>query len=352
MRTNALCLLFALSLLSAGCVDDKTSVPPESDSGSALPDAGGGGGGTDAGGGCTACDVGEECVDGECQSPPTCDETTCGGCCDGDTCVETPDDAQCGTGGAECTTCTAPATCEAGVCMNPCDATTCGGCCGADGCVALDEQSDAECGRGGAACGGCGSTEECIDGACVDTSCSSSCAGCCIGSTCVDPVSASSCGADGSPCMGCGTDAVCEDGMCMPDLSTTWDIIAVSGVIPERTPEGDNWDAFGGLPDAAVRLTAGASGDEVTGTTSSQPNTTEPAWNEPVLEDVTAQQLVDGATLTVLDADTFGFQDVGTCTLGYTPSHFPSVTRWRCAADPEGPGYAGWEVVLRVERAD
>ncbi len=370
MRWNT--LLFVMVLLaSSGCGDDTMRVSTDAGTSDARPSDWDGGGGcsgciTSAGtcvagataascgaGGsaCVTCGAGEDCADGECRMPPSCDSTNCGGCCDGDTCVAAPDDASCGAGGGECTSCTAPATCEGGVCVNPCDAMSCGGCCGPSGCVEIEDESVARCGRTGAACGACGGGEACVDGACVDTSCSATCAGCCIGATCIDPVSVSSCGADGSPCMGCGADAICTSGMCMPDLSTTWDVIAVSGVVPERTPDGDPWDSFGGLPDPIVRLTVGAAGAERTGMTTSQPNTTSPAWNEPVLQRVTAQQIIDGATLTVLDEDLVGGETIGTCTLAYAPSDFPSVRHWVCSADATGPAYAGWEVVLRVERA-
>jgi len=368
VRKKALCLV-VLAFAWAGCVDSKavtgdaatdTGTPRDSmtvDSGCEGCISAGTcrtGDGVDscgaAGSACIPCAAGEECADGVCRRPPSCDETNCSGCCDGDTCVTSPDDANCGGGGGECTRCTAPATCTSGVCVNPCDAMSCGGCCGEDGCVEVDDQTEFACGRMGAACDACAGGEECVDGACTDTTCAATCAGCCTGATCVDPASAASCGAMGSPCIDCG-DGICESGMCALDPAATWNIIAVSGLVPVRDPDGDTWDSFGGLPDPLVEITIGATGAEQTGSTTDQPNTTEPAWNEQILSGVTSQDIIDGTTLTVFDVDPIGRAHIGACELTYTSADFPSVERWTCSPNPTGPGYAGWEVTLRIERA-
>jgi hypothetical protein len=141
---------------------------------------------------CAVCDTlnGEHCMNGHCVgATATCNASNCDGCCSGNTCIGLADagisDAQCGIGGAACSTCT-NATCN----------TTTGAC---------DPQNGTGGGSGaggGVGTGSCDHTE-CTTGDALLTTCDSCTAALCAidsfcctdlwDSTCVSEVS-SACG--------------------------------------------------------------------------------------------------------------------------------------------------------------
>lgn len=271
---------------------------------------------------CAVCDGGEMCVDGLCEAPPSCSPATCAGCCDGDTCLDGDTNAACGSGGFLCQACAPGESCRDGFCELPCDE-SCAGCCDATG--ACQGGTDASaCGSAGASCEACGAGESCSLGACVPDSCASTCGGCCSGDTCLGGESSTACGLDGLACVDCGPNRVCDGGACAVSDTSRWDVIVVSGVVPERNAAGRPWDSFGGLPDPRVDAWAASSDSAdpaATGSSMTDRDDTTPYWNDIVLSDVAARQL-RYLRFTILDDDLAGDDVISVCRLRPTDADF------------------------------
>ncbi len=134
------------------------------------------------------CSAGQHCVGERC----VCDYSSCPtGCCQGDRCITAPTESACGAGGAQCQTCPAGQTCDAGACTG-CNATSCStGCCSGSTCV--NPPTRVQCGIAGQTCSVCDGlrADRCDNGQCR-------------------------CG-PGAPCMG---NAFCADQTC----KTSWDV--------------------------------------------------------------------------------------------------------------------------------
>jgi hypothetical protein len=240
-------------------------------------------------------------------------DPSCAGCIDenGD-CVAGATDTACGSGGLACDDCVAQgASCVGQVCELPCGPDTCSGCC--DGTTCVMGTSDTACGGGGQRCQSCAG-DICSFGECVSASCSTTCGGCCSGDTCLGGDSSAACGMAGGACLDCGPSRLCDGGGCVVAPTSRWQVVVLSGTVPQFNDDGDPWDPFGGLPDPYVRVTAGGILEpEISGDTDSVSNTLTPYWNDIAVEDVPARSLFDYFNLAVFDADV-GFDDlIGTC---------------------------------------
>ncbi|MEM9067942.1 MAG: hypothetical protein AAGE52_05525 [Myxococcota bacterium] len=300
---------------------------------------------------CTTCGTGESCVDAMCVAISDC-ESTCDGCCDGDVCLPGGDEASCGSAGLACRACEPGETCEDGGCVPPCEA-TCAGCCTAAG-ECQTGTADAACGALGSACTDCGAGR-CDAGMCVDPSCAESCDGCCSGDTCLAGDSSSACGIEGGACLDCGPSFTCGGGSCAVDGASRWDVLVARAMVPTRDWADRAWDAFGGLPDVYVRLTAMDGTDELRANSSTIDNDESPAWSDEVVFDAApARALRAGVEVAIIDRDTAFDQTMGSCR--WTPSDaefvagFATVTcAARAADDPNGPAVEA-TVVLRLAR--
>ena len=85
---------------------------------------------------------------------------------------------------------------------------------------------------------------------------------------------------------------------CEVVLSGLWNFTIVRGDVTERTPSGDSWDGFGGLPDPYVCVTI--AGDRRC--TSTVQDTLSPVWNASY-PPVTATALLGGVRVEYWDED-------------------------------------------------
>jgi len=149
---------------------------------------------------------------------------------------------------------------------------TCAGCCdAARECHDGDEL--AACGLSGIDCRDCvdeiGVESSCSVGTCVANSCAATCGGgCCDGETCLDGDSPVACGTGGEGCVTCGANDICLSSACHLDPESRWDIVVDNAEVPLFDAEDASWDAFGGLPDVYIVVTAGlGTSYELTGQT-------------------------------------------------------------------------------------
>ena len=158
-----------------------------------------------------------------CSSGDKCGPSTCpSGCCDAEgECRSGLLDADCGTGGNACTTCSGVEICQGGTCValgaqnpdagNPNAACleSCTGCCNGGQCQ--PGNLDTACGRGDV-CKACGTGQQCLEGQCVLVGCN----GCkAADGTCDESgdANASACGLSGVTCQTC-TSGTCAGGVC------------------------------------------------------------------------------------------------------------------------------------------
>jgi hypothetical protein len=274
----------------------------------------------------------------------------CEGCIDSSgNCVAGSSVSACGSGGASCSACGANEICPAGECVAPpaCGPDNCPGCCAGDG--TCQGTTDSACGTGGGACEACPVGSSCSLGACVAESCAAGCDGCCSGATCLGGDSDSACGVDGDACIDCGSARNCEQGLCTVDPATRWDVVAVSGTVPEQDTNNAAWDLFGGLPDPLVSMRATDSPDTVTGDSGIVDNTLLPLWNDVVLSDVPARLLLDTFVMTVFDDDVVDADDqIGTCAVALSDDDFSDTLRQVDCPRNVGSGQAGFTVRFRI----
>jgi len=246
-------------------------------------------------------------------------------------CVAGDQNDACGLGGGLCNGCPSGSMCSGGACLLPC-AMTCDGCCDGAG-TCQPGTDDATCGALGETCGACETTEACSDfGVCQDTACEASCAGCCSGTTCLGGDSGSACGEAGSSCLDCGTGFGCADTdigsidvrFCVPEDASTFDVFAISAVVPLLDSTGEAWDLSGGQPDPYVELTATdtVTSMETTGSSANVNDTLTPTWNEQILTSIRADSLDAGVDVTVWDDDFPGDDEMGSCTWNPSPPAF------------------------------
>ncbi len=166
---------------------------------------------------CTACGEGQSCSGGRCGGGSTCNSENCpDGCCAGNVCQPGTSPSACGTGGAECGTCTSAQSCNGTQCVSTssCNVTTCpGGCC--QGSVCQAGTMSAACGTGGATCASCTTNQVCNGTSCVAACNSTTCpSGCCQGEVCQPGTSLSACGARGASCNVCSGSQSCTSQAC------------------------------------------------------------------------------------------------------------------------------------------
>jgi len=281
---------------------------------------------------CEVCDAEDYCAEGTCTPRPLCTPDNCNGCCDGDDCIESPDDAACGRGGQMCTECTGDSTCNEGFCELPCE-DTCDGCCDATGdCVPFDALTDQACGIQGEVCSSCQADFTCEGGSCISNECAMNCAGCCDGADCFDGAADSACGSGGAACEQCPQGTECGgDGFCTPAEGTLWDLEVASGDLPPADPNGNNWDQFGGAPDPFFRITLQDGTSEQTSVVS---NNTIATWNERLVLNASAEQLMMASEFAIYDDDAIGSELAGSCQLAIPADLFGVQLQFRCF-DPD-----------------
>lgn len=161
--------------------------------------------------------------------------------------------------------------------------------------------SACDCGSGGAGGGG-GSG----GGSCGPANCD----GCCAGDTCLPGNNAAACGLGGEQCVGCERNFYCStQRQCEVEPSSLWDLVIESAVVPQNKPNGDTWDAVGGLPDPFASITVG--GQDYA--TSTKDDTLRPVWNE-VVRGVRWDVLEAGVDVVLWDEDVSDHDVIGVCT--------------------------------------
>ena len=256
----------------------------------------------------------------------------CAGCCQDGICQTGNDPLACGSGGVSCESCQGGVACAGGTCASTCGPDNCAGCCRADGTCATKGTASA-CGTGGQACAACAGSRTCERGACIDASCKATCAsGCCSGSGCQAGTTAAACGTGAAACAVCGSGQTCTAGVCTLSGATTFDFVAVGARLPTKKASAD-WDAFGGLPDAYVKATSGAS----TGTSPNRPDTLAPIWNATLLTGLTASALKASLRVELWDADIVFDDPIGGCTIPLKGPEFDGALHTvDCPATPDG----------------
>ncbi|MEO6951298.1 MAG: hypothetical protein ABI321_05740, partial [Polyangia bacterium] len=275
------------------------------------------------------------CQDHSCVAPVVCGAANCNGCCDDtDTCQPGTADANCGTSGGRCATCTG-ATCTGGVCEMPCGPGNCTGCCDGTGtCVASVPSS---CGINGATCKQCDTSDLCSDGACIGTTCKSTCPGCCAGNTCELGNTVAQCGTTGNACGACPSTQVCSNGACAVDPNSLWDFLVFTGEAPlyENPPTNDStWDPFGGLPDPYMELdlSYGQADQSITYSPAVSNTITPNYMGAKLVSGVKASLLFESSYLQMWDSDGFAVpagadDDMGFCPFKLTQAMFDGNLR-------------------------
>lgn len=129
----------------------------------------------------------------------------------------------------------------------------------------------------------------------------SSCSGCCQGTSCMPGSSTTACGTLGLQCGACGPAFLCDAGACTVDPASRWDLVVVSGTVPQNDSTGALWDPAG-LPDPVVVVQVGSASGATT-QSSTQNDTLAPAWNEIVVSDTRADALGAYVVLALWDED-------------------------------------------------
>ncbi len=93
-------------------------------------------------------------------------------------------------------------------------------------------------------------------------------------STCTADCQITTCSTQPDNCTG---ENICVSGTCVSAFGRVYRIVVVDGMISAADSNGDDWDAFNGLPDPMVQLTLNGT---VIGTTASRENTLSPVWNQ------------------------------------------------------------------------
>ena len=120
---------------------------------------------------CDECEDDETCEGGVCTKTGCLQ--TCEGCCDRTgVCQPGDTDLACGNPGELCRACPAMQRCVDGDCERPgaCGETTCAGCCNNQGACVTGDSPNA-CGIGGATCEACDDYSECVLNVCVKKTC-------------------------------------------------------------------------------------------------------------------------------------------------------------------------------------
>ncbi len=104
---------------------------------------------------------------------------------------------------------------------------------------------------------------------------------------------------DGVPCQNCEEWEKCQVDNCVFDLSSQWDILAVSGTVSPKKPSGDAWDALDGAPDPLVCVTV--IGDK--NCTLADQDTFKPSWNQKVAQNIGGEALMGGINIAYADED-------------------------------------------------
>jgi C2 domain len=197
-----------------------------------------------------------------------------------------------------------------------CDTSNCPGCCDATGaCVPGDAQ--AACGHAGKTCSACDAATACTDGVCIATACKATCLGCCGADGCAEGKSVSACGSSGATCQVCGTGRACNGG-CKVDPDSLWDVFAVKGEVAAKNASGGAWDPFNGDPDPAIEITV----QNKSGKSGNINGTFTPTWNQTVIADAKAFEIIGLFNLKAIDDDPVGDDIMGTCTVKLDDTYF------------------------------
>jgi hypothetical protein len=287
------------------------------------------------GGACTVCSDGEACANGACQSGPYDCATQCAGCCVNNQCVSVSSDKACGMGGEACFACGANEVCYSGECQEipyNCEA-ECAGCCSNNECLAGTD--DNKCGQAGEQCKLCTGDKVCQANACVDLSqdCWQNCDGCCDDEgTCWPGTDMASCGTAGYACEICPLNHACTAGVCALDLATKWDVWAYDGEV--MTIPSGGWDDFSGDPDPYVEFSTYYNENEgylLTGVSFTDDDTLTPYWNQPILFDIPAGDLLEhGLAVHMYDSDLAFDDSIGSCGFTVFESDFDGVPKSSC----------------------
>jgi len=270
------------------------------------------------GGACIECGGGLDCAGGACvQGTAPCAED-CNGCCNGENCLPGNQDSACGFAGGACLSCGGNETCYDGVCQDKpymCFL-ECSGCCLANQCY--DGTEDSACGMNGVSCTSCAGNEACMGQVCVDQSsnCWETCDGCCDAGECMPGTDQYFCGSYGAECSTCDANFLCVAGECEVDPSSYWDIVALDGEV-FYTPEDGTWDDWDGLPDLYAEFSMyydENSGYGVVEETSVVDDVNHAYWDETVIYNVFAQDLLDeGLSVELWDSDVAFDDSIGSC---------------------------------------
>ena len=284
---------------------------------------------------CLVCEGGSQCVGGECQSGPYDCATQCQGCCIGNQCVSGTGDKACGVDGADCFACKANEVCYSGGCeAKPYDCQAeCAGCCFNNEC--LGGADDNKCGSGGEQCKSCTGAKTCEGQVCVDVSqdCWQTCLGCCDDAgECWPGNDLAACGTDGYSCEICPFSHLCMAGTCALDMDTKWDVWAFDGEVL-YTPDG-GWDEIAGDPDPYVEFKTYYNEDEgylLTGVSFTDDDTNFPYWNQPILFNIPAGDLLQhGLAVHLYDADLAWDDSIGSCSFALSESDFDGEPKGSC----------------------
>ncbi len=276
-----------------------------------------------------------------CGGGDDCGTGNCAGCCVAGICVAGTEPGECGTGGLACQVCIAGLDCQGGTCVP--STTSCGpgncpdGCC--DGNLCRSGRDSFACGTGGDSCTVCEGSQACLNGGCseVGALCASSCDGCCVGNQCMAGTTPDACGRGGQACRTCRTEEfcngsgqcqctpscagrhcgdddgcggtcqdapcqapgfVCQQGRCEVDPAGFWQVSVIRADIASSGPDGDYWDAAGGLPDPFVCVSLGG----VRKCTSTKQETLGPVWRES-LHRAAASSLMGDFRYEIVDED-------------------------------------------------
>lgn len=217
--------------------------------------------------------------------------------------------------------------CECPTAMGVCTPSARVGCTCDDGSLGLQTcRSD---GSGFSACGDCmpTCTPQCGSRRCGDDGCGGSCGSCiagqmCSSGRCVD-----------APCSpACSPGFTCDRGRCELDPTSRWTVVAVSGIVSQRTCAGETWDPLGGLPDPIFCMTLNG----VKTCTSYGSDTTSVRWNArfPV---ATASELLGGVVVSWEDSDNTSNDIICSGTVRFTTANLATgrMTQ-QCAPCPNG----------------
>lgn len=271
----------------------------------------------------------------------TCTADNCKGCCREDRCLEGDQEEACGRSGGACQTCSTVQTCTTeGQCHEPCGPNNCKGCCDGDNCIPGD--STDKCGGGGLACTKCNAENpdlECTDQKCVDKSCKATClSGCCTATGCQPGTTAQACGTNAGACVACGYGKQCSNHACSLDTASLWDLVIVGADIPEKKPNGSDWDPFYGAPDPYVKVFSSLGATSHAGQTAYQTDNVHPAYGETPLKGISASELMSNLSFEIWDDDVDFDDQVGGCKIGISAATFGGVLQQvTCSPTPSLP---------------